>query len=68
MVAQVAATNGHDPTRRINVLGYCRSVDMLSEVRHSVARRGVPVLQKRERSQLSVTGLLPLQSNTFTTP
>ena len=32
-LAQVAATNGHDPTRRINVLGYCRSVDMLSEVR-----------------------------------
>jgi hypothetical protein len=37
----ISATNGVDSTRRINVLGFCQSVDALAEsVEHTVASRG----------------------------
>lgn len=29
----VAASNGRDPSRRVHVLGFCRSVQLVSEVR-----------------------------------
>ncbi len=39
------ATNGADPKRRLHLLGFCRSVDSLSEVvEEAVLRRGGSVM------------------------
>ena len=39
------ATNGADPKRRVHLLGFCRSVDSLSEVvEDAVLRRGGSVM------------------------
>jgi hypothetical protein len=62
----VAATNGRDPARRINILGYCQSTDILQEcVQDTVVGRGGEILdvEKRLKSgvheQLSLTVCIP---------
>ena len=41
----IAATNGVDPTRRLALLGFCRSVEQLSEVvEDCVLRRGGEIM------------------------
>eukprot|EP00775_Hariotina_reticulata_P007442 gene7442-7652_t len=62
----VAATNGRDPARRINILGYCQSTDILQEcVQDTVVERGGEILdiEKRLKSgvheQLSLTVCIP---------
>lgn len=46
---QLAATNGHDPARRINIEGFCQSVDYLFEsIEDSVQQqRGEILLEER---------------------
>ena len=47
---QLAATNGHDPARRINIEGFCQSVDYLFESIEDTVRqqRGEILLEERE--------------------
>jgi hypothetical protein len=41
----VAATNGHDPARRVSIAGFCQSVDLLAEsVEGLVLTRGGEIL------------------------
>jgi hypothetical protein len=43
----VAATNGRDPSRRISILGFCQSTDVLHEaVEETVAMRGGEILER----------------------
>ncbi|KAK9815897.1 hypothetical protein WJX72_011570 [[Myrmecia] bisecta] len=54
----IAATNGFDPKRRINVLGFCRCTDMLSEViEDTVLQRGGEIMLREcePRSSLHET-------------
>ena len=44
----IAATNGVDPTRRLHLLGFCRSVEHLSrQVENCVLRRGGEIMLRR---------------------
>jgi len=63
----ISATNGQDPTRRMNVVGFCQSIEILYErVEYTVARRGGEIMaSKRElksgiHEQLTVALALPL--------
>jgi hypothetical protein len=46
----VAATNGKDPARRVNFLGFCQSVDILSDaVLDTVVSRGGEILEQEKQ-------------------
>lgn len=46
----MAATNGRDPDRRINIFGFCQSVDVLNEaVEETVMSRGGEVLEQERK-------------------
>lgn len=51
----LAATNGRDPDRRINILGFCQSIDVLNEaVEETVCRRGGEVLEQERKLKSGV--------------
>lgn len=46
----VAATNGIDPARRVNFLGFCQSVDILTDaVEDTVLSRGGEILEQERQ-------------------
>lgn len=51
----LAATNGRDFDRRINILGFCQSIDVLNEaVEETVMSRGGEVLEQERRLKSGV--------------
>jgi hypothetical protein len=66
-IFSISATNGVDVTRRINVLGFCQSVEMLHDsVERKVAQRGGEVFRVERKLKsgvhetLTMTVALPL--------
>ncbi|GBF94704.1 D-tagatose-1,6-bisphosphate aldolase subunit [Raphidocelis subcapitata] len=57
----VSATNGRDPTRRVNFLGFCQSVDYLQEsIEDTVLSRGGEVLLQERQVRSGVHEVLRL--------
>lgn len=51
----LAATNGRDFDRRINILGFCQSIDVLNEaVEETVMSRGGEVLEQERKLKSGV--------------
>ena len=65
-VCRVAATNGNDPARRLNLLGFCRCIDSLSEVVEStVLQHGGAIILREQQlkglhNQLRLSVAIPL--------
>ncbi|KAK9917228.1 hypothetical protein WJX75_002094 [Coccomyxa subellipsoidea] len=58
---KIAATNGADPKRRLHLLGFCRSVDSLSEVvEDAVLRRGGSVMLHHVETKSGVHEVLKM--------
>ncbi|CAL8463404.1 g2938 [Coccomyxa elongata] len=58
---RIAATNGADPKRRLHLLGFCRSVDSLSEVvEDAVLRRGGSVMLHNVETRSGVHEILKM--------
>lgn len=57
----VAATNGHDPSRRVNYYGFCQSVDYLFEsVEDAVVRNGGEILDEERSVKSGIHEMLRL--------
>ncbi|BDA48733.1 hypothetical protein COCOBI_12-4150 [Coccomyxa sp. Obi] len=58
---RIAATNGADPKRRLHLLGFCRSVDNLSEVvEDAVLRRGGSVMLHHVETRSGIHEILKM--------